>query len=375
MQARPEDVRLVLDGVEWAGWKSCQIVRSVDAMAGAFAFGVTDRWQEGALPLPFAPGMACSVTAGGEPMIKGYVDRVDHSLTQGDHSTGIYGRDASADLVDCSAVHEPGSWKNRPLSALCAELAAPFGVPVNLEADEGAVFPAFSIQPGEKVAEAMQRLLKQRELLAMPDGRGGLRLAKLGQSVRSTVLEQGRNLLEAQASFDAESIFSRYVCTGQKQGTDSAFGKACSVRGVVEDTQVGRYRPLVIRSSQQGEAGYMRRRAQWEKTSRRSKALTVNVTVQGWRDEDGMLWTPGDLVPVRLPLFFIEAELLIAGVTYSKGVQGTTAQLELREAASFMQEPAKPSGASSGDGGNPWAVWAKQAREAKASGQKVKEFV
>lgn len=375
MRAKPEDVRLVLGGVEWKGWKSCQIVRSVDAMAGAFAFGVTDRWQEGALPLPFAPGMACSVTAGGEPMIKGYVDRVDHSLTQGDHSIGINGRDASADLVDCSAVHEPGSWKNMKLSALCAELAAPFGVPVKLEAEEGAVFPAYSIQPGETAAEAMQRLLKQRELLAMPDGAGGLRLAKLGQKVRRTALEQGRNVLEAQASFNAEELFSLYVCTGQKQGSDSAFGKACSVRGAVEDAETGRYRPLVLRPSQQGEAGYMRQRAQWEKTSRRSKALTVTVTVQGWRDEDGVLWTPGDLVPVRLPLFFIEAQLLIAGVTYSKGSHGTTARLELREAASFMQEPADSSGSGSGAGGNPWAVWVKQAKEAKASGQKVKEFV
>lgn len=373
MQDRAEDVRLVLDGVEWTGWKSCQIVRSVDAMAGAFAFGVTDRWQEGALALPFAPGMACTVTAGGEPMITGFVDRVEHSLTEGDHSTGIHGRDASADLVDCSAVHEPGSWKNMRLAALCAELAAPFGVPVTLEAEEGAVFPAFAIEPGETAAEAMQRLLKQRELLAMPDGRGGLRLARLGRHTLSTVLEQGRNVLEVQAGFNGEGLFSRYICTGQKQGSDSAFGKACSVRGTVEDGHMGRYRPLVIRASQQGDAVYMRQRAQWEMTTRRSQSFTVHAVVQGWRGDAGQLWTPGDLIPVRLPLFRIDAVLLIAGVTYSKGSGGTTAQLDLRELGSFMQEPTEPSSGPSGT--NPWAVWVQQAKEAKASGQKVKEVI
>lgn len=368
MSSGSENVHLLIDGVEWRGWKSCQVLRSIEAMAAAFSFGVADRWETGAPSVPFAPGMRCSVIADSDYLATGWLDTVQGSLSAGDHSTTISGRDASADLVDCSAVHSPGSWKNMGLLDLCSELAAPFGVPVTLEGAGGAPFSSFAIQPGESTAEAMQRLLKQRELLAVPDGKGGIRLAKIGQRIISTVLEQGRNVLSCSVTLDACKRFSRYIVSGQQKGTDAVFGKACSVRGEVTDAQVTRYRPLFIQASQQGAAGYMRQRAVWEKTTRRAEGLTVSVSVQGWRDDEGRLWEPGTMVQVHLPAFNLTQPLLLASVSFSKSASGTLADLELRDPAAFAQEPEDPTATTDAS-----TYWSKAVKSAAKSGEKAKE--
>lgn len=370
------DITLTVGGVDWTGWESLQASRSVDAMAGAFSLGLADRVQYGGASLPLAPGMECELSSGADTLVTGFIDSVSQSLDSGRHGITVSGRDRSADIVDASAVHAPGSWKGASLMDICSALCAPFGVPVTLEGDQGQPVTAFQIQPGESVAEAVQRLLKQRELVAVPDGKGGLRLAGLAQETLSAVLQEGVNVLSASVTCDASERFSEYVVTGQKQGTDQNFGKACSGRATVTDEQITRYRPLVIRASQQGDAAYMRRRARWEMTTRRAEGTSVQVTVQGWRDSTGRLWEPGVLVPVSLPTLGISQSLLIGEVTWTRDSGGTTTQLMLKDPAAWQPEPeeaqkAASSGAS--PSGTDWDLYVKQAEKAKAAGQKVQE--
>ena len=57
----PEIVKLRVDGLDWQGWTSCRITRSVDSIAGGFALGLTDRWEPGRRAMPLAAGMACEI--------------------------------------------------------------------------------------------------------------------------------------------------------------------------------------------------------------------------------------------------------------------------------------------------------------------------
>lgn len=370
-----DNITLSVDGVDWTGWESLQASRSVDAMAGAFSLGLADRVQYGGVSLPLAPGMECVLSCNGEALVTGFIDSVSQSLDAGRHGITVNGRDRSADIVDASAVHSPGSWKGASLMDICTALCAPFGIAVALEGNQGQAFSAFQIQPGESVAEAMQRLLKQRELVAMPDGRGGLRLAALAQETLSTVLQEGVNVLSASVGYDASARYSEYIVTGQIQGTDKDFGKACSVRAKVTDEQMKRYRPLVIRASQQGGVAYMRQRARWEMTSRRAEGTSVQVTVQGWRDSTGRLWEPGVLVPVSLPTLGISQSLLIGEVTWTRDSGGTTTQLTLKDPSAWQPEPEEREGASGAGGSTDWDLYVKQSEKAKAEGQKVQEVM
>lgn len=370
-----DDITLTVGGVDWTGWESIQASRSVDAMAGAFSLGLADRVQHGGSSLPLAPGMECVLSCGSDTLVSGFIDSVSQSLDAGRHGITVSGRDRSADLVDASAVHMPGSWKGASLMDICMALCSHFGIAVTLEGNQGQPFTAFQIQPGESVAEAMQRLLKQRELVAMPDGQGGIRLAKLARETLSTVLREGVNVLSASVTCDASERFSEYIVTGQKQGTDKEFGKACSVKAKVTDEQIPRYRPLVIRASQQGGMAYMRQRAQWEMTTRRADGTSVQITVQGWRDSAGKLWAPGVLVPVHVPTLGISQSLLIGEVTWTRDSGGTTTQLTLKDPAAWQPEPEEPKKNTGSGSSTDWDLYVKQAEKAKAEGQKVQEVM
>ena len=371
----PEIVKLRVDGLDWQGWTSCRITRSVDSIAGGFALGLTDRWEPGRRAMPLAAGMACEILTASAgltvPLIKGYIDRADFSLGAATHDVAVSGRDASGDLVDCSAVHQPGQWVNLTADQLAARLAEPFGVPVSVAdgVDVGGPFPSFKIEPGESALDALKRALRQRELLCLPDGRGGLSLAVIGRQRASTALEQGVNILSASAGFDTTERYSDYIVQGQRQGGDQAWGAACSVLGVVRDEAITRYRPYVLRAEQQGDAGYMRRRAVWEKTLRAAKSTGVTVTVQGWRQDDGSLWPLGGLISVSLPWLGIEQDMCLTRLTLSKTVQGgTTAALELKDPDVYQPEPARPGGSG---GQDIKALLVRKSREAFAAQQEA----
>ena len=47
--------------------------------------------------------------------------------TPRDHMISVRGRDATADLVDCSAPSKPGEWQDSTLDQITRGLVAPFG--------------------------------------------------------------------------------------------------------------------------------------------------------------------------------------------------------------------------------------------------------
>jgi len=206
-----DPIILRIDGVDWAYWKSVEITRQMDAIAGTFSISLADRWVNGAQALPIAAGMECEVLIGRDPVLKGYIDKSSPFFSAVDHGISISGRDKSADLVDCSAVHKPGHWMNVTVLQLAGILGQPFGVSVTAEGDIGAPIPSFKLEQGETAFEALDRALKLREILACPDGAGGLVLLKVGARQNDTTLKQGDNILIGGCTVYAVEIEGRKV--------------------------------------------------------------------------------------------------------------------------------------------------------------------
>lgn len=334
-----ETVALEIGGVRWLGWEEVTITRAVDAVSGAFTLRLSDRWTHDARALPIAPGMACTITAGADALIRGWVDSVNPSFAAGAHSISVAGRDASADMVDCAALHHPGEWKNISVARLAAILAAPFGVQVRCEGNEGAPIPVHRVEPGETAWECLERALRQRELMAMPGGRGNIVLVSIGSGRAVTALVQGQNVLEASASFDGKDRYSEYRVLAQNRGSDAAHGDAAAaVAATATDPVPGRYRPHVITGEAPKDAATARRRAEWEASVRAGRSASVDVTVQGWRQGDGTLWPLNAMCRVQLPWLRMERDLMIGKVVHRLGSGGTTTALTLRSPAAFAQE-------------------------------------
>lgn len=348
-------VELLIGGRLYAGWEQAGITRAMDAACGTFNLAVTDRWEPNAEPWPIVPGDECEIRLGGETVISGYVDLVRPSFNADSHTISVQGRDRSADLVDCSAVHDPDEWKNIDLLALANRLGSPFGVAAKAETDIGAPIPLVKLQHGETALEALTRHARMRKVLVMPDGAGGILLTRTGSRRAAVELLQGRNILDASGQLDNSERFSDYIVKGQASYRDETDGETeAHAEGKARDPGVTRYRPMLIVADAESNAASASDRATWEANTRMGRAASATIVVQGWRQTPGgELWAPNMLVSVRSSWLGMSGEMLIRQVTFDKGAGGTVTQLDVVSPSAYEPEPIKQK-KGSGSGGLTW---------------------
>ena len=346
-----DDLELLVNGQVFAGWTSIGVTRAIDAASGAFTVDLTERWegQEGAAgqdePWPILPGDKCEVKLGGVPMITGYVDIFRPAFDATSHTINVQGRDKTADLIDCSAVHTPDQWANIDLLAFAQILAAPFGVSVSMDTGvtPGEKFALIKLQQGETAFEAIARYARQRKLLCMPDGTGNLLLTRTGNLRAAVGLVQGQNIKGSDGTIDHSQRFSQYIVKGQAPySADTDGAKESHLRGGATDSAIERYRPMLIIAEAGGTPASVQERAAWEANSRLGKSAVASITVMGWRQNgfSGALWLPNQLVSIRSPWLRLDGEMLIRQVTFTRDLQGgTVAVLEIISPQAFEPEP------------------------------------
>ena len=334
-------VELKVGGLIYGGWKSCRIERGIEQIAGSFELGVSERWPGQDTPRRIRRGEACQVIADGEVVITGWVDDVDPSFSDQSHDFRVAGRDATGDLVDCSAIHKTGQWAKSSLDKIVRDICAPFKIPVFVATDIGKAFDSFSIQEGETAFECIERACRLRAVLPVSDGNGGLVLtrAKSGNAVAILSDGVGGNILAARGEFGMKERFSVYVVKGQDRGSDDNIDAPevhAQVRAEASDSGVTRYRPFIVLAESHGPHATYRDRAAWERNVRRGRSSRATVVVQGWRDPNGKLWQPNTMVHLNSAWLGADSELLVASVTFTLDEQsGTRTELRLSGREAF----------------------------------------
>lgn len=336
-----DKVNLFINGKIYDGWKSAEIKRSLKAASGSFSLSVTDRWSDKSEPWIIAPGDSAELKLGSDLIITGYVDTVSSDATKDSVSISVSGRDKTSDLIDCSVVSKSGQYLNVTLQRLAELLCSPFGVSVLAPTGgTGAAFDKFAIQQGESVFEALERAARKRGFLLTTNGTGVLEIARPGSSRSTTRLEQGQNIMAMAATFDHKGRYSEYIVKGQGNELAGEPKFAYAIKATVTDPNVTRYRPLVIQSEQLTNLSDAKTRANWEATVRAAKASKFNITLQGWRQGDGSLWRPNQLVLAIASRIGLNGELLITDVNYSlTSDAGTLSVLTLERKDAYTPAP------------------------------------
>jgi len=360
-----DELRLLVNGRNYAGWTDISFTTALDAISGAFNISLTERWAGAkgipsqAEPWPILNGDACKIVFGNDVLLNGYVDQFRPSFGPTAHSIEVQGRDKTCDLVDCSAYHQPDQWKNLTLLQIAVILCAPFGVPVRADVDVGEAFPVIKLQQGETVFAALDRLARFRKCILSPDKGGGVLITRAGRNRATVALEQGVNILGASGLLDTSQRFSLYVVKGQSASagiTDPAL--AAHTSASVTDSGVRRYRPLVVMAEKGGTNGSAQERATWEANVRLGRSATAEVTVRGWRQggDTGPLWAPNLLVPVRASFLRMAGDMLIRQVVMTRTQsEGTLTRLTLVSPQAFAPEPPdKDKVQRQGNGRNIW---------------------
>lgn len=397
-------VRLLVNGIEYGGWKSVRISAGIERQARDFELEVTDRWPgQDEIPRRIQPGDPCQVFIGDDLIMTGYVDATPIRYDGKSVSVGVKGRSKTADLVDCCPIESGKStaassgggqwkdvigpdgkkpnvvkpaatavnqWRHQKMEVIAAGLAAPYGVRVIAEIDTGKVIPEHQVQIGETVFESIDRMMRLRHVLSTDNEKGDLVFIDVGSAgMAGIALELGKNLLSGSSELDYKGVFSTYICKGQRSGNDEQYGadvaeeegeaeetNSTTVTGetaTATDARAKRRRVLVIKQSGQADGGTCQDRADYERAHRAAKALQTNYTVAGWRQEDGRLWLPNMMVRVRDALIGFDTDMVIAEISWLLDSQGLRTEIKVGPPDGYRTKAGKLKASKSQKGGGP----------------------
>jgi len=366
-------------GMVWSDWTSIEVSRDLGDLAGTVRFDARDEGRVnrmgGLQDIAFAldAGHELRIEVDGELDFLGYVEDLDGGWDADSWRLQVSARDRTGDMVDCSANPDgPAEYSGLKLDEIARRLAAPFGIPVRADVDMGDAFPKFSLDADDLVMDAIEKAMRQRGILAVSDGVGGLVLTRGGTGRAPAALNLPGNAQSGGFRRSHADLFSRYIVKGQTPGTAgraAAGGTAALAsradpltegdlaaappaartptaraatrarvarRGEARDPEIQRYRPRVWLSKTESGGASLQQQAEWRLRVARGKADELTYTVLGWHaGEPPRRWRPNELTFVRDAISGIEGDMLIKRVVSSLGEPGNKTVLTVTGPEAF----------------------------------------
>ncbi len=323
-----DDVSLSIGGVEYSGWTSVVVRRSLDEFCSSFILEIVDTWHTSKSQIPFSSGDPCAIKAGKETILTGYIDDIGIVSDSDSHSIALTGRSKAGDLVDCSAIYKTGTFINQTLVDIAKKICSPFGISVKTDVGALGKIKKVSIQDGETCFDFLNRSAKMEGLLLASTATGDLLFTRAGKSKRNFTISSTTNAARCEYTDSKRDVYSSYIFKGQTLTGSDYRGKAYKPKASASDTLTKRYRPIILQAESQAENARLSVRANWERNVRRARAKKITYTIPGWRENDS-LWDINSLVSVSDPILGIADTLLISTVELSLDDSGTKTMLEL----------------------------------------------
>ncbi|MBW4089892.1 MAG: hypothetical protein HIU82_02115 [Proteobacteria bacterium] len=332
---------LVIAGRRYDGWTSVRVTRGIDRCVADFDIAVTERWANQDLLwriLPFAP---VTLWLGADLLLTGYVDAYNPAFGPDQHAVRITGRSKTADLVDCKPAIAGGQFAGYSYAAICRAVAALFGIDVVVQAPgASAVVADATMERAETGFAFLERLGRMAGVLLTDDAQGRLVLTTAGSTQAAGRLVQGQNIQHASATLSGRRRFSIYTVMGQHGLTPGATTVQTQQQASATDSLVPRFRPHVAMGETQMTQAQMQQRVNWMCAYAAGQATKATITVPGWRQPDGTLWQPNQIVAVTSDWLGIDQDLLAAQVEYGlSDNEGSTTTLTVGPIEGYTPDP------------------------------------
>lgn len=216
-------MRVVVDGVELTSWTACEIGRDLADIAGGYRVQFDDAVRDAAAGFGDQAGasavhehMPVEIYVLGELVLRGHVEDIDTRVTPQEAAGTFSGRDLVGDLVDCVANPlGPVEYRNVSLMSVAGSLVQPFGLSIDSDVDTGAPFTLVALDEGDAAMGSIEKLSRQRGILVVSDGVGGVRLTKAGQQTAAGALTFPGNVLSVETRISTRDHYSDWFVKGQ----------------------------------------------------------------------------------------------------------------------------------------------------------------
>lgn len=348
-----EVVTVAVGGDRWTAFRRVMVRASFQDAARSFQIEAAVERGGAATAWAFKAGTALDIFFNADLACRGYVDRYQPVL--GEHDTAeasISGRSKSQDFIDSSAVHDTGQFKDKTPQEIGAVLDK-FGVGVTTDEQLKKV-PIYRITPGETAFRCIEKLCREQGVFPVGQADGSIHITKGGKRRHAGALVEGQNIKRIEADHNVSGRHSDVIVRGQRP---YGHGEgALQIEAKARDAEVGRYRPVIVFHDGDTDNDRAKKRATTRRDREAGNSLKANVTVQGFRDAGGALWTPGWLIFVESPFADVRQDMAIESVTFSQDRQkGSETVLSLVDPRAL--------GGKGGGGGSAGSAWATDAGE------------
>lgn len=338
-----DQITLLIDGDKpFVGWVGVEVERSLDRFAHSFDLSYVDRWSEAAEPWPIRPGASAQVLYGHHILITGWVNASTFHARKDDWDLRAQGRSLTGDLTDCSAIYKTGTWVNAKVEKIANDLVAPYGLTVELSIPDNDPIAKFTIELGETVYDALDRLVRNRGYLLSTNPDGNISLIQLQQFIGTVPDLPVADASSRYLSEDDQDVHSQYLLRSQSFDTDDT-GSDITIRRKFDGPAATglRHRPIVIVADSASDRAALEKRAAWEQNVRYGRSVRVRYTMPGVLDPEGFPWAPGKQYHVKDDMLGVEETLLCvrASIRSTKDELDTELELTRPESFSLLEWP------------------------------------
>ena len=334
----PEFVTVETGGQIWTAFTHMRVSADLDKAAREWWLEIAFEPGQTATANVFKAGAKLSISSNGDQLVTGYVDNYKPRIAATQAAASITGRSLAADAIDGAAIHKTGRFENKTLLQITQELdRAKVGFSTDVPLD---VIPKAQVRPGETVFQFAERYARAHNLTLTSAGNGGIRFYDASSPKRHAgALLQGVNIVQAEADHDWSTRHSHYVVRGQAvKGTGV---DALEIEAVAKDISVDRWRPTVIVVQEDIDKPRAAKHAKHRRDRKAGRSLSARVTVQGFHDDDGVLWEPGWLIYLESTALDIAADMLIKTVEFTQDDGGSLTSLSLVDPRAYAGKKAR----------------------------------
>jgi prophage tail gpP-like protein len=376
MTAAQDIISIRVNGVKMTGWTDASVSAGITRIPRQGVLQLTRQLDDflthngtvalGQLEQP------CQVYIGDQIVITGYICIVENEIDEDTHRLTYEIRGVTCDLVDSTAEFYGSNTQNlqteqqaMTVAQLIANIAkvysidvrvepAPDGVPTNADIQYPGVL---SINIGDSAYTAVEQLAKYAGCLLYEGPTGKLVLGWPGSERASDTILTHTNVLKSSVKYDSSSLYSNYFAYMQASNTLQDSVGSIGI-GLVHypffdgrktpsgNPRVRNYRKIFdvaqgcLPSTYASNLSPQQIMAQYTCNRYAGQSQVVNITVYGWRDEQGNLWRPNQMVRIALPLQNFSQYWLITDCSYNlSSDSGTTTALVLMPKQAFTVEP------------------------------------
>jgi prophage tail gpP-like protein len=330
------EVAILIDDERFRFWNNITITRSIDSI-DTVEFEApfdADNLIFRKIFKPFSYKTVV-ITVNGLPLFTGTIIGINPILENDQKIITVNAYSLPGVLNDCTSPASSLSLesKNQGIREIAVTMSSPFGIGVEFNADQGAIFEQVSSVSEKRVLSYLIELAKQRNLIISSTELGKLlfqQSAEIGNPI--AILRQGNTpLLSVIPFFNPQEYYSHI--TGLEPTDIGIQGSQFTVKNPLLE---GVIRPLSFIPQDTSKADV--KTATEAKMGRMfGNMVSYNIHLNSWYDSFNNLWKPNTTIKLKAPdaMIYNEFEFTIRSIEFNRNSKAEIAILNLVIPGSF----------------------------------------